>query len=109
MTLFTNAASVAIAAACLFSTNASASPAREPVSVRVSGSGLDLTSDAGRRAFQRRVRSAITAACEPHDNGLDAFADARRCRDEMIADASGKMAAILARPGTQLASTGAAL
>ena len=107
MKLFISVASAAIVGACLFSAGASASPAREPVSVRVSRAGLDLTNDAGRSAFQRRLRSAIARACEPRTSGLDAFADAHRCRQEMTADASVKMAALLRRDGTQLASINA--
>ena len=61
MKLFISVASAAIVGACLFSTVASASSGREPVSVRVSRAGLDLASDVGRTAFQRRLHSAITA------------------------------------------------
>ncbi|VVT18992.1 conserved hypothetical protein [Sphingomonas aurantiaca] len=104
MKIFISVASAAIVGACLFSTAASASSVREPVSVRVSHAGLDLTSAAGRTLFQRRLQSAIARACEPRTSGLDAFADAHRCRQEMTADASVKMAALLRRDGTQLAS-----
>ncbi|MGA1797769.1 UrcA family protein [Sphingomonas sp. 4RDLI-65] len=104
MKLFISVASAAIVGACLFSTGASASSVREPVSMRVSRAGLDLTSDTGRTAFQRRLRSAIADACQPHSSGLDAFADAHRCRMEMTADAGVKMAALLGRSGTELAS-----
>ena len=106
MKLFISAASAAIVGACLFSTVASASPARAPVSVRVSRAGLDLTSDAGRTAFQRRLRTAIAGACAPHSGGLDAQADSRQCLLEMTADAEVKVAALLGRSGTQLASIG---
>ncbi|MES2421531.1 MAG: UrcA family protein [Pseudomonadota bacterium] len=108
MKLFNSVASAAILGACLFSASVSASPVREPVSVRVSHAGLDLTSEAGRTAFQRRLRSAITSACQPHTGGLDALADANQCRQEMATDAGVKMAALLGRSGTQLASIGAA-
>ena len=108
MKLFISVASAAIVGACLFSAGASASPAREPVSVRVSRAGLDLTSDAGRTAFQRRLRSAIASACQPRTGGLDALADSRQCRQEMTADASVKVAALFGRSGTQLASIGGA-
>ncbi len=104
MKLFSRAASAAILGACLCSAGASASPAREPVSVRVSYAGLDMTSAAGRAAFQRRLRSAIASACEPRSAGLKAIADAQQCRQEMTADAGVKVAAILGRQGTQLAS-----
>lgn len=107
MKLFISVASAAIVGACLFSADASASSVREPVSVRVSRAGLDLTSDAGRTAFQRRLRSAIASACQPRSGGLDAFADAHQCREEMTADARVKLAALLGREGTQLASIGA--
>lgn len=108
MKLFISVASAAILGACLVSASASASPVREPVSVRVSRAGLDLTSDAGRAAFQRRLRSAIASACQPRSGGLNAIADARQCRQEMDADAGVKMAAMLGRGGTQLASIGGA-
>ena len=104
MKLFISVASAAIVGACLFSAGASANPAREPVSVRVSRAGLDLTSDAGRTAFQRRLRSAIASACQPRTGGLDALADSRQCRQEMTADASVKVAALFGRNGMQLAS-----
>ena len=107
MKLFISVASAAIVGACLFSAGASASPVRDPVSVRVSRAGLDLTSDAGRTAFQRRLRSAIASACQSRTGGLEALADAHQCRKEMSADASGKLAALLGRDGTQLASIGA--
>ncbi|MDD1452872.1 UrcA family protein [Sphingomonas sp. H160509] len=80
MKLFISVASAAIVGACLFSTGASASSGRDPVSVRVSRAGLDLTSDAGRTAFQRRLRSAIAGACQSHGVGLAALADAQQCR-----------------------------
>jgi UrcA family protein len=104
MKLFISVASAAIVGACLFSAGASASPAREPVSVRVSRAGLDLTSDTGRTAFQRRLRSAISGACPSHAAGLAALADAQQCRKEMTADASVQMAKIFGSDGTQLAS-----
>ncbi|SFN71160.1 UrcA family protein [Sphingomonas sp. OK281] len=108
MKLFISVASATIVGACLFSAGASASSVREPVSVRVSRAGLDLTSDAGRTAFQRRLRSAIASACQSRAGGLAALADAHQCRAEMTADASVKMAALFGRTGTQLASIGVA-
>lgn len=107
MKLFISVASAAIVGACLFSTAASASSVREPVSVRVSRAGLDLSNDAGRSAFQRRLRSAIASACQPRTSGLDALADAHQCRKEMTADADVKMASLFGRSGTQLTSIGA--
>jgi len=104
MKLFIRVASAAIVGACLFSAGASAGTLREPVSVRMSLAGLDLTSDVGRATFQRRMRSAIASACQPRTGGLDAVADSRRCRAEMTNDASVKMAALFGRSGTQLAS-----
>ena len=108
MKLFIRVASAAIVGACLFSAGASAGTLREPVSVRMSLTGLDLTSDAGRTAFQRRMRLAIASACQPRTGGLDAMADSRRCRAEMTTDASVKMATLFGRSGTQLASIDAA-
>ncbi|HXH17360.1 MAG TPA: UrcA family protein [Sphingomonas sp.] len=108
MKISISVASAAIVAACLFSTGVSASPVREPVSVRVSHAGLDLSSTGGRAAFQRRVRSAIGTACAPRTPGLDALADAAQCRREMTDDATTKIAKVLGRDGTQLASTSTA-
>ena len=108
MKLFISVASAAIVGACLFSTVASASSGREPVSVRVSRAGLDLTSDVGRTAFQRRLHSAITSACQSHGAGLAALADAQQCRKEMTADADVKMATLFGHNGMQLASIGEA-
>ena len=108
MKLFISVASAAIVGACLFSGTASASSGREPVSVRVSRAGLDLTTDAGRRVFQQRLHWAIAAACRPQGSGMEALFDSHRCRSEMTADASVKMATLLANTGTQMASVGAA-
>ena len=105
MKISISVASAAIVAACLFSTGVSASPGREPVSVRVSHAGLDLSSTVGRAAFQRRVRSAISTVCASRGPGLGALADAAQCRREMTDDASIKIAKIFGRDGTQLAST----
>ena len=104
MKLFKNVASAAIVGACLFATAASANDLREDVSVHVSRVGLDLTSAAGRAAFQRRLASAIKNACQSHVSGPGAFADARQCRQEMTADATVKMAALFNRSGVQVAS-----
>ena len=106
MKLFITVASAAIVGACLFSTGANASSAREPVSVRVSRAGLDLTSEAGRTMFQRRLRSAIATACQSRRGGLEALADTHQCRAEMTADAAVKTAALFGPTGTQLASIG---
>ena len=106
MKLFISVASAAIVGACLFSAGASARSVRDPVSVRVSRAGLDLTSDAGRTAFQRRLHSAITSACQSHGAGLAALADAQQCRKEMTADADVKMATLFGSNGMQLASIG---
>lgn len=107
MKISISVASAAIAAACLFSTAVSASPMRDPVSVRVSYAGLDLTTDAGRTAFQHRMTSAISSACAPQTAGVVALADSQQCRREMTDDASTKLAKMIARDGTQLASLGA--
>lgn len=108
MKLFISVASATIVGACLLSAPASASPARETVSVRVSRAGLDLTSEGGRTAFNRRLRSAITTACQSNSSGINAIVDSRQCRDEMIADASAKIALLQTHDHTQLASIGAA-
>ena len=104
MKIFTSVASAAIVSACLFATGVSASPMRDPVTIRVSHAGLDLASDAGRRVLHRRVRSAINLVCAPRTGGLDAFAELRRCRKEMVQDAAVQTAALLGRDGMQLAS-----
>lgn len=107
MKISNSVASAAIAAACLFSTGASAGLKRDPVTVRVSHVGLDLTSDAGRRILDRRVQSAVNRVCAPRSGGLDAFAESRRCRMEMMQDATVQTAALLERNGMQLASLAA--
>ena len=52
----------------------------------------------------RRVQSAVNQTCAPRTSGLDAFAESRRCRAEMMQDATVQTAALLTRNGTQLAS-----
>jgi len=99
MKILHSVASAAIASACLFATGAAADPVRDPVTIRVSHAGLDLASDAG-----RRVLSAVNRTCAPRTGGLNAFAESRRCRAEMMQDATVQTAALLTRNGTQLAS-----
>ena len=109
MKISISVASAAIVAACLFSTGVSASsvPAREPVSVRVSFAGLDMSTETGRTRFQRRMASAISSACAPRIAGLQGLSDSQQCRQEMTADASTQLAKMSGRDGTQLASVGA--
>ncbi|MBP2512762.1 UrcA family protein [Sphingomonas aerolata] len=104
MKILHSVASAAIASACLFATGAAADPVRDPVTIRVSHAGLDLASDAGRRVLARRVQSAVNRTCAPRTAGLNAFAESRRCRAEMMQDATVQTAALLTRNGTQLAS-----
>jgi UrcA family protein len=104
MKILHSVASAAIASACLFATGAAADPVRDPVTIHVSHAGLDLASDAGRRVLARRVQSAVNRTCAPRIGGLNAFAESRRCRTEMMQDATVQTAALLERNGTQLAS-----
>ena len=104
MKISISVASAAIAAACLFSTGVAASPAREPVSIRVSFAGLDMSSETGRTHFQHRMASAISSACAPRIAGLKGLSDSQQCRREMTADASTQIAKLFVRDGTQLAS-----
>ena len=104
MKILHSAASAAIASACLFATGASARPVHDPVTIRVSHAGLDLTNDAGRRVLARRVELAVNRVCAPRTGELDAFAESRRCRADMMQDATVQTAALLERNATQLAS-----
>ena len=104
MKILHSVASAAIASACLFATGAAADPVRDPVSIRVSHAGLDLTNDAGRRVLARHVELAVNRVCAPRTGGLDAFAESRRCRADMMQDATVQTAALLERNATQLAS-----
>lgn len=104
MKIFKTVASAAIVGACLISAGASATPNREPVTVRVRHADLNLKSDTGRSAFQHRLRAAIKSACAPRDAGLAGLSDARQCRSEMTEDARVQTAAMIARDDVQLAS-----
>lgn len=101
MKTFINAASAAIAAACLFSTPAMARGIdRMPVAAHIAYADLDLGTEAGRAMLQRRLAWAVRTTCVSHAYGLAGAADARQCRDEMTADATTRFAALLERKGS---------
>lgn len=80
----------ATAAACLSSV--AHAEEREPVSVRVSYAGLDLSSIDGRRILDARIDRAALNACHSRVMGLRRLNDERRCRAEMRGDAQVRMA-----------------
>jgi UrcA family protein len=102
-----HAAFAAAALSCLFAaavpTAASASE-REPVQVRVSTKGLDLHTDAGRRALEKRIVRAAQAVCVPQGATLDMRLDAMRCFNEIRADGANKLVALAGRQDVRLAS-----
>ncbi len=86
-----------------------ASPIGTPRSVIVSYAGLDLSTDAGRKVFDRKIHSAVRSVCgvAPGD-GWVALAKARRCMKATKSDAqaSASLAALRQqrdRDGTQVA------
>jgi len=73
---------IALTAAPVFASS-EALPQREPVSIRVSTSGLDLTKSSDQARLRSRVNQAIYAACNPSDPYAAGLTPDRQCRDEM--------------------------
>lgn len=65
---------------------------REPVSVRVSYAGLDLTRAEDRRVLDARIDRASLKACRSSAFGLRRIADENRCRAEMHRDGEVRVA-----------------
>ena len=65
---------------------------REPVSVRVSYAGLDLTKVEDRRILDARIDRASLRACRSTAFGLRRIADENRCRAEMHRDRQVRVA-----------------
>lgn len=109
MKTFRNAACAAVALSCLLVAPGAAAERegnREPVTIRVSRAGLNLATAAGRGQFAKRVRRAALVACAPRDASLRLRADSMRCVQEMMDDATVRVALIAKDAGTELASTG---
>lgn len=83
--------SLAAAALALLATPAMASQtigAREPVSIRVSTSDLDLSNPRDQERLRMRMKRAIAEACAPQDRlNLDPSPDLQ-CHQEMAANAA---------------------
>ncbi len=65
---------------------------REPVSVRVSYAGLDLSKVEDRRILDARIDRASLKACRSSAFGLRRIADENRCRAEMHSDGQVRVA-----------------
>jgi UrcA family protein len=94
-------ASAAIAAAALVAAPASAEITIEagyaPVQARVNIADLNLASDAGQTALDRRVRFAAQQICGPEGTtDLSTFQEARKCSARAIASVKPQVQAILA-------------
>jgi UrcA family protein len=61
-------------------------PAVEPVALRVSTKGLDLSDPRDIRALQVRIDKAISAACRPHGSYFATLAPERDCRASLSVD-----------------------
>lgn len=105
--MINSAATRALIGAALFFTAAAASaaPSWSTGRVTVSTAGLDLTSAAGRVAFDRRIDAAIAAMCGAPALFTRDEADAlSECRAEARAAAVPEMKRVVTRAGTTLAS-----
>lgn len=98
----TRVAAAALALSCLFAGAASATE-RERFTVRVSQSGLDLHTEAGRHALEARVRRVASSACVAPATMINARIEQKRCTDELLQDAARQVAMRIDRD-TRLAS-----
>jgi len=102
MKISTRVAAATLALSCLSAGAASAAD-RETFTVRVSQAGLDLHTEAGRRALEARVRRVAGWACLAPANVTDPRLEQKRCTDELLEDAARQVAMRL-DGGTRLAS-----
>jgi UrcA family protein len=61
----------------------SAFPAVEPVALRVSTNGLNLSNPRDVATLQKRIDKAIDAACNPHGSYFAELAPERECRAQL--------------------------
>ncbi len=94
----------AFAAVALCLTATAHAEVREPVSVRVSHAGLDLTSASGRAILDSRIIRASRYACRSMLKGLSGARDEARCRTEMREDARVRVAQLQSARGLEIAS-----
>ncbi len=94
MKMFTAAAM----AASLFVSVAAQAEMREPVTVTVRHADLDLRRADHRAQLHARIRRATMMACGPVTVDLRRNLDVSRCRREMMADATTKVAALSTAP-----------
>jgi UrcA family protein len=76
---------------CLVGATAPAAAADAPRAVTVSSSDLNMASNAGRNAFEQRVKLAARSVCSLGSGDLRARADEARCVGAAINAAQAKM------------------
>jgi UrcA family protein len=81
---------------CVLSVPAQAQE-RERVQARVKVDDLNLRSAAGRRTADRRIDSAVRAACSASDGSARGMADAQRCEREARVSGAAGVAQVQAR------------
>jgi UrcA family protein len=92
--------SVALAAAALAATPATAQIQEIPVSKRVFFGDLALESADGRATLDRRIRHAVREVCGPvSDGNLKTFLAAQRCRRDAVSSAGAQVNQVLASRG----------
>ncbi|WP_426165497.1 UrcA family protein [Sandarakinorhabdus sp. DWP1-3-1] len=75
-----------------------ATPVADQDSIRIDTSNIDLGSETGRQALERRVERAVKAVCgAPVFGTLDEEAELRACREERRAAVAPQLRALLAR------------
>ena len=76
---------------CLIGATAPAAAADAPRAVMVSTSDLNMASNAGRNAFEQRVKLAARSVCTLGSGDLRARADEARCVGAAISAAQAKL------------------
>ncbi|MBD8677210.1 UrcA family protein [Sphingomonas sp. CFBP 13720] len=94
----------ALAAVALCLTSTAHAQVREPVTIRVSYAGLDLTSASGRAMLDARIDRASRYACRSALTGLPRAMDEARCRTEMRDDARVRVAQLQSSRAREVAS-----
>lgn len=77
---------------------------RDPTSVRIHLSDLDIASSSGRAQLESRLDSAIRRACSATRSDSRMLYHDARCHAEMMRDAQTQLAQIDLRTATRLAS-----
>ncbi len=94
----------AFAAVALCLTSTAHAQVREPVTIRVSYAGLDLTSASGRAMLDKRIDRSARYACRSTLTGVARALDEARCRTEMRDDGRVRVAQLQSSRGREVAS-----